>query len=534
MHSLVAPYENVEEENRHLLRLCNNQPHYIQSNQTLNIDCPFEYSFWVSFTEIYNEQIFDLLDPAKPKPGNKRNQLHLRSEPGTGYRYIHDALLVKVKSIEETDALLQFGHQNRQVFSTAMNQGSSRSHSIFTLHVLRCPLGQDQLAAEDAQYTTLSKLSFVDLAGSERYRNTLSTGQRLKEAGNINKSLMVLGQCMELLRYQQMKQDVSKPLTIIPYRQSKLTEIFKASFEGNGKASIIVNINPFDTGFDENSHVMKFAAVTKEVMTLQQVKPVIDFKESQTGLKRSRDDNDIQLDTDRLFMVDVIGQLELVEKRQRQIEDAEAVMRQQIDQQVRNKLFDLSLEEKEKMEDKLEDENTDKEKLDTLKARAKETDTEREDLRDQVSETIIERLQKERKQQKIENSLENESEDESLSTESTPFDSLLCLRKELRKSIFKKDVETKIGKLLKVIASEYFEKDPYNIQNRALRLFKKYAQLGTVNDNKETIQPIHQPSSSLTQASLQETGFDENKDLQEENSKLRRRLRVSVWTLKRY
>jgi hypothetical protein len=130
----------------------------------------------VSFIEIYNEQIFDLLDPSKPSGSKKRNQLHLKYEQRTGNKYVADMHVVKVKSAKEASALLAFGQQNRQVFSTAMNQESSRSHSVFTVHVLRCPVDQDNFVIEDAQYASLSKLSFVDLAGSERYRNTLSSG----------------------------------------------------------------------------------------------------------------------------------------------------------------------------------------------------------------------------------------------------------------------------------------------------------------------------------------------------------------------
>ncbi|RCI03992.1 hypothetical protein CU098_003643, partial [Rhizopus stolonifer] len=368
MHSLVASYEDIEEENRDLLNLCNTHKH-TTINQTIDIDASFEYGIWISFIEIYNEQIFDLLDSAKPKPGTKRNQLQLKYEQRTSSRYVSDAFQVKVKSASEAVALLRFGQQNRQVFSTAMNQESSRSHSIFTIHVLKCPVDQDNFVIEDAQYATLSKLSIVDLAGSERYRNTLSTGQRLKEAGNINKSLMVLGQCMEALRSNQTRNELSKNPTVIPYRQSKLTEIFKTSFEGNGKATIIVNVNPFDTGFDENNHVMKFSAVAKDVTTLKQVKPVVDLKNIKAGSKRLREiptrdlkeeeeEDLVKLDQDRLFVEDLICQLESIEKRQRQVQDVELCIRQQVDQQVRNRLLHFALKEKQVIEQKMENENT--------------------------------------------------------------------------------------------------------------------------------------------------------------------------------
>lgn len=75
---------------------------------------------------------------------------------------------------------------------------------------------------------------------------------------------------------------------MVPYRHSKLTELFKSSFEGDGKAVMIVNVNPFDTGFDENSHVMKFAAVAKDVATWRRVHPKLELKDISTFGKNKR------------------------------------------------------------------------------------------------------------------------------------------------------------------------------------------------------------------------------------------------------
>ncbi|OAD81358.1 hypothetical protein PHYBLDRAFT_3763, partial [Phycomyces blakesleeanus NRRL 1555(-)] len=221
---------------------------------SVKLDDKFEYGIWVSFAEIYTEKIYDLLVP--PDRQLKRRALSLKYEFRSGHKYISGLKEVKVQSIEEAYVILREGQRNRAVFSTIMNQTSSRSHSVFTIRIVR-----------DPSYVTVSKMSIVDLAGSERHRNTFNSGQRLKEAGNINKSLMVLGQCMETLRFNQLKAAMGKRQAVVPFRHSKLTELFKSSFEGDGKAVMVVNVNPFDTGFDENSHVMKFAAVAKDVAT---------------------------------------------------------------------------------------------------------------------------------------------------------------------------------------------------------------------------------------------------------------------------
>ena len=172
------------------------------------------------------------------------------------------------------------GNINRRVFGTLANATSSRSHGIFTLRVVK-------VHRADSSDVTVSRLYIVDLARSERTKNTQNTGERLKEAGSINKSLMVLGQCMEAMRSNQRRLaatlaapgrgglDPLNPsaggmkLAIVPFRHSKLTELFQDFFVGEheGRAVMIVNVNPYDTGFDENSHVMRFAALAKEVTT---------------------------------------------------------------------------------------------------------------------------------------------------------------------------------------------------------------------------------------------------------------------------
>ncbi|KAL0079315.1 kinesin motor domain-containing protein [Phycomyces blakesleeanus] len=255
----------------------NSTRNYLSDSKTcVKLDDKFEYGIWVSFAEIYTEKIYDLLVP--PDRQLKRRALSLKYEFRSGHKYISGLKEVKVQSIEEAYVILREGQRNRAVFSTIMNQTSSRSHSVFTIRIVRVPIDEDNYVIEDPSYVTVSKMSIVDLAGSERHRNTFNSGQRLKEAGNINKSLMVLGQCMETLRFNQLKAAMGKRQAVVPFRHSKLTELFKSSFEGDGKAVMVVNVNPFDTGFDENSHVMKFAAVAKDVATWRRIHPKLDLK----------------------------------------------------------------------------------------------------------------------------------------------------------------------------------------------------------------------------------------------------------------
>ncbi|KAI8087301.1 kinesin motor domain-containing protein [Thamnidium elegans] len=301
MHSQAQTYTDEEEENRDVLSQITGIPLHNGSSQNpdlwdsfqlptnrdttaIGIDENFEYGIWVSFAEIYTEKIYDLL--VKPDRFSKRKALSLKYEYSSGHKYISGLTEVRVKTIQEAYAILFEGQKNRAEYSTITNHTSSRSHSIFTIKIVRIPIDENNYVIEDPIYATVSKFSIVDLAGSERYRNTFNSGQRLKEAGNINKSLMVLGQCMETLRLNQLKAAIGKKNAMVPYRHSKLTELFKSSFEGDGKAVMVVNVNPFDTGFDENSHVMKFAAVAKDVATWRRVHPKLELKDISTFVNK--------------------------------------------------------------------------------------------------------------------------------------------------------------------------------------------------------------------------------------------------------
>ncbi|KAA1468476.1 kinesin-domain-containing protein [Dentipellis sp. KUC8613] len=262
----------------------------------LSVDRNHEYSIWLSYAEVYNEKIYDLLadvsETDKPTAAQglllTRKALPIRPSPpsdspdGLTGKYVSGLKQVKVESAAEAKNLVKLGQLHRRVFGTLANSQSSRSHGMVTIKLLKKHRGERD---EPLAYHT-ARLTLVDLAGSERTKHTQTTGDRLKEAGNINKSLMVLGQCMEVMRSNQRRvaqslagpkhersdtRDVKKFLAVVPFRHSKLTEILMDYFVGDGRVVMIVNVNPYDTGFDENSHVMKFAALAKEVHTLAPV-----------------------------------------------------------------------------------------------------------------------------------------------------------------------------------------------------------------------------------------------------------------------
>ena len=224
----------------------------------------FRYAVFVSYVEIYNDYIYDLLgevqlDPFnRPKPPQSRR---LREDRNKNM-FVYGVTQIEVKSTEEAFMAFQQGQERRRIAHTQLNAESSRSHSIFNIRLVQAPLdplGEDLLP--EKSLIGISQLSLVDLAGSERMGRTGAGGERLREAGNINSSLMTLRRCLEQLRENQK----NGTFEMVKYRNSKLTHLFKSYFEGHGKVKMVVCFNPNVREFDENIHVAQFAEVAQQV-----------------------------------------------------------------------------------------------------------------------------------------------------------------------------------------------------------------------------------------------------------------------------
>nr|XP_006631809.2 PREDICTED: kinesin-like protein KIF20A [Lepisosteus oculatus] len=214
------------------------------------------YSIWVSFFEIYNEFLYDLLNTP---PGQLRKRATLRlCDDRHGNPYVKDLTWVNVRSAEEAWRVLQVGRRNQSFASTHLNQTSSRSHSIFSIRILH--INPD---APDGQGARISELSLCDLAGSERCKEQ-RCGERMKEANNINTSLHTLGRCIAALRHNQAHR--SKPPKVVPFRDSKLTRVFQSFFCGRGRSCMIVNINPCASTYDETLQALKFSAIATQLV----------------------------------------------------------------------------------------------------------------------------------------------------------------------------------------------------------------------------------------------------------------------------
>uniref|UniRef100_A0A8C3P312 Kinesin-like protein n=1 Tax=Cyanoderma ruficeps TaxID=181631 RepID=A0A8C3P312_9PASS len=221
------------------------------------------YGVFVSYIEIYNNYIYDLLEEApfdsiKPKPPQSK----ILREDQNHNMYVTGCTEVEVKSTEEAFEVFWKGQKKRRIANTQLNRESSRSHSVFIIKLAQAPLDADgDNVLQEKEQITLSQLSLVDLAGSERTNRTKAEGNRLREAGNINQSLMTLRTCIEVLRENQLY-GTNK---MVPYRDSKLTHLFKNYFDGEGKVRMIVCVNPKAEDYEESLQVLRFAEMTQEV-----------------------------------------------------------------------------------------------------------------------------------------------------------------------------------------------------------------------------------------------------------------------------
>ncbi|XP_058849340.1 kinesin-like protein KIF17 [Acipenser ruthenus] len=212
-----------------------------------SIQCAENTKFLVraSYLEIYNEEIRDLL-------GNDTKQkLELKEHPERGV-YVKELSLHTVHSVVECERIMEQGWKNRSVGYTLMNKDSSRSHSIFTIHLEISTVDQS-----GEGHLRAGKLNLVDLAGSERQSKTGATGERLREATKINLSLSALGNVISAL--------VDGRSRHIPYRDSKLTRMLQDSLGGNTRTLMVACLSPADNNYEESLSTLRYANRAKSI-----------------------------------------------------------------------------------------------------------------------------------------------------------------------------------------------------------------------------------------------------------------------------
>uniref|UniRef100_A0A671RQE0 Kinesin-like protein KIF16B n=1 Tax=Sinocyclocheilus anshuiensis TaxID=1608454 RepID=A0A671RQE0_9TELE len=212
----------------------------------------------VSYLEIYNERVRDLLRRKMAKTYNLRVREHPKEGP-----YVEDLSKHLVQNYSDVEELMEAGNINRTTASTGMNDASSRSHAIFTINFTQAKF--DAVMPSE----TVSKIHLVDLAGSERADATGATGVRLKEGGNINKSLVTLGNVISALADLSQEggnSHLKKKQVFVPYRDSVLTWLLKDSLGGNSKTIMIATISPADVNYGETLSTLRYANRAKNII----------------------------------------------------------------------------------------------------------------------------------------------------------------------------------------------------------------------------------------------------------------------------
>ncbi|XP_014468318.1 PREDICTED: bipolar kinesin KRP-130-like isoform X2 [Dinoponera quadriceps] len=221
-----------------------------------------EFTVRVSFLELYNEELFDLLSPSDDASKIRLYEDSTRK----GSVIIHGLEEVTVHNKNEVYKILEKGSERRQTAATLMNAQSSRSHTVFSITI---HIKENNMDGEELLKT--GKLNLVDLAGSENVGRSGAVDRRAREAGNINQSLLTLGRVITALVERAPH---------IPYRESKLTRLLQESLGGRTKTSIIATVSPASINLEETLSTLDYAHRAKNITN----RPEINQKLSKKAL----------------------------------------------------------------------------------------------------------------------------------------------------------------------------------------------------------------------------------------------------------
>ncbi|KAF7666329.1 hypothetical protein LDENG_00109880 [Lucifuga dentata] len=332
----------------------------------------------------------------------KRATLRL-SDDKQGNPYVKDLTWIHIRSAEEAWKILRAGRRNQSFATTHLNQNSSRSHSIFSIRVLHI-----HPEADSGQAMHISELTVCDLAGSERCKEQRS-GERMKEATNINTSLLTLGRCIAALRNNQNNR--SRPPQVVPFRDSKLTRVLQGFFCGRGSSSMVVNINPCASIYDETLQALKFSAIATQLVHGPSTKTRVAYilsllrepsHTNESSLMEDEDDDESDVEDGDITLLNTESLLQVIDvlKRevQRQREEKELIesnVREQVVSEMMEVItemqngFSETLEtESALMEERMED------KISNLQKHLKQFYSEQLEERDEEIEALTAALEK--------------------------------------------------------------------------------------------------------------------------------------------
>ncbi|KAM9612652.1 kinesin-like protein KIF14 [Trichechus inunguis] len=239
-------------------RFCEDLFAQVAKKQTQEVS----YHLEMSFFEVYNEKIHDLL-VCKGDNGQRKQPLRVREHPISG-PYVEALSTNVVSSYSDIQSWLELGNKQRATAATGMNDKSSRSHSVFTLVMTQTKT--EFVEGEEHDHRITSRINLIDLAGSERCCTAHTGGDRLKEGVSINKSLLTLGKVISALSEQANRKRV-----FVPYRESVLTWLLKESLGGNSKTAMIATISPAASNIDETLSTLRYANQARLIVNIAKV-----------------------------------------------------------------------------------------------------------------------------------------------------------------------------------------------------------------------------------------------------------------------
>ncbi|KRX03487.1 SMAD/FHA domain [Pseudocohnilembus persalinus] len=210
------------------------------------------YQVTIGMIEIYNEKVQDLLQPVSAR---EPQGLKIRESQTLGF-YAEGQKKMPVRNFKEIEQRIEQGSKNRSIGATLMNSHSSRAHTIISIELKQI------ITQGKGKKVKYSVINLVDLAGSEKVAKTGSTGERLVEATNINKSLSTLGKVISTLADKSTGQNKNRQ---VPYRDSTLTKILKNALGGNSKTIMICAISPAIDNYDETLSTLRYADQAKRI-----------------------------------------------------------------------------------------------------------------------------------------------------------------------------------------------------------------------------------------------------------------------------
>ncbi|NXH35808.1 KIF14 protein, partial [Myiagra hebetior] len=298
------------------------------------------YHLEMSFYEVYNEKIHDLL-VFKAENGQKKQQLRVREHPVLG-PYVEGLTVNVVRSYSDIQSWLELGNKQRATAATVMNDKSSRSHSVFTLVMTQTKV--EFVNEEQCDRRLTSHINLIDLAGSECCTKAQTTGERLKEGVSINKSLLTLGRVISALS----KQSQNGKKMFIPYRESVLTWLLKESLGGNSQTTMIATVSPAASSTEETLSTLRYAKQACSIINIAKVNEDVNVKlirELKAEIEKLKAAQKIALNTDRekyrRYLQEITSLRVELHQQERNMAEMQRAWKEKLEQAEKRKLEDI-------------------------------------------------------------------------------------------------------------------------------------------------------------------------------------------------